>query len=170
MTCFFAFSLLLAGSVLAAAGSDDQLANAAKDMDRAAVKALLAKNVDVNAPQVDGTTALHWAAYKDDLEMASLLVQAGANAKTANRYGVTPLTLACTNGNAAMVELLLKAGADPNTTLPGGETALMTASRTGRVEAVKILLARGANVHAKESRGQTAIMWAAAEMLPPFRL
>ena len=53
-------------------------------------------------------TALHWAAYQDDLETAELLVRAGANVKAANRYGVTPLSLACTNGNAAMVELLLK--------------------------------------------------------------
>ena len=59
-------------------------------------------------------TALHWAAYQDDLEIAELLVRAGANVKAANRYGVTPLSLACTNGNGAMVELLLKAGADPN--------------------------------------------------------
>ena len=58
-------------------------------------------------------TALHWAAYHDDLEIARLLVRAGANVKAANRYGVTPLSLACTNGNGAMVELLLKAGADP---------------------------------------------------------
>ena len=88
----------------------------------------------------------------------------GANAKAANRYGVTPLSLACTNGNGAIVELLLKAGADPNTTLPGGETALMTAARTGKIEAIKALLAHGAIVDAKETqRGQTAIMWAAAE-------
>ena len=89
-------------------------------------------------------TALHWATYQDDLEMAELLVRAGANVKAANRYGVTPLSLACTNGNGAMVELLLKAGADPNTPLPGGETPLMTAARTGTLAAVKALLARGA--------------------------
>ena len=62
----------------------------------------------MNAPQVDGMTALHWAAYHDDLEIAKLLVRAGANVKAANRYGVTPLSLACTNGNGAMVELLLE--------------------------------------------------------------
>ncbi|HUQ95408.1 MAG TPA: ankyrin repeat domain-containing protein [Bryobacteraceae bacterium] len=116
------------------------------------------------ATSVDGTTELHWAAHREDLQAAASLIRAGANVKAANRYGVTPLELACTNGNAAMVELLLKAGADPNTVLPGGETALMTAARTGKVAAVKALLAHGANVNAAESRrGQTAIMWAAAE-------
>ena len=113
----------------------------------------------------DGTTALHWARYQDDLEDGGAIAsRAGADVKAANRYGVTPLSLACTNGNGAMVELLLKAGADPNTTLPGGETALMTAARTGKIEPVKALLSRGADVHAKEDRrGQTALMWAAAE-------
>jgi ankyrin repeat protein len=140
------------------------LASAVQKMDRAAIRQLIEKRVDVNVPQADGTTALHWAAYHDDLDLANRLIAAGANVLTANRYGVTPLSLACTNGNAAMVERFLKAGADPNASLPGGETMLMTAARTGKADAVRVLLARGANVHAKESRrGQTAILWAAAD-------
>jgi len=133
-------------------------------MDRSSIRALLDRHGDVNAPQDDGTTALHWAVYQDDLEIAQLLVRAGANVKAANRYGMTPLSLACTNGNGAMVELLLKAGADPNAALPGGETPLMTCARTGKLAAVQALLSHGADVKAKESRhGQTALMWAAAD-------
>jgi ankyrin repeat protein len=140
------------------------LADAVERMDRAAIRALLQQRVDVNTPQIDGMTALHWAAFKDDLETGELLVRAGANVKVANRYGVTPLSLACVNGNGEMVELLLKAGADPNTALPGGETALMTAARTGSLAPVKSLLIRGARVDSRdERRGQTALMWAAAE-------
>ncbi len=161
---FFGIAALLSVVPLFGAASDARLADAAKKMDRVGVRALLRQRVDVNAPQIDGTTALHWAADRDDLETAELLVRAGANVKAANRYGVTPLSLACTNGNGAIVELLLAAGADPNTVLPGGETALMTAARTGKIEAVKALLSRGAEVNAKESRHeQTAVMWAAAE-------
>jgi ankyrin repeat protein len=155
-------SLLLAAA-LAAAASDTRLADAAKKGDGKTVRALLAQHVDVNAPQVDGTSALQWASYQDDAELARLLIQAGANVNAANRYGVTALSLACTNGSGPMVELLLKAGADPNLALPGGETPLMTAARTGRVEAVRALLAKGVNVEAKETRGQTAMVWAAAE-------
>jgi ankyrin repeat protein len=140
------------------------LADAAKKLDKAAIRILLDQHVDANVPQVDGTTALHWAAQRDDLEIAKALLRAGADPKATNRYGVTPLSLACTNGSGPMVELLLKAGVDPNSTIPGGETALMTAARTGKLGAVRALLAGGADVHAKEpKRGQTALMWAAAE-------
>ncbi len=144
-----------------AAGSP--LADAAEKSDRIAVRTLLKQNADVNAPQLDGMTALHWAAYLDDFETAKLLVASKADVKATNHYGVAPLSLACQNGNTEIVELLLERGADPNTTLPGGETVLMTAARTGKAGPVKALLKRGADVNAKERRGQTALMWAAAD-------
>ena len=153
---------LLTVTTLSAA-TKSPLADAAERMDRAAVQSLLKNKVDVNAPQVDGMTALHWAAYQDDTETGKLLLDAGANVKAENRYAVTPLSLACQNGNTALVELLLSAGADPNTTLRGGETVLMTAARTGKTGPVKALLARVSKVDSKEQHGQTALMWAAAE-------
>ncbi len=155
--------LVFLASVSTVNGADAPLADAAEKSDRATVRALLERRVDVNQAQVDGMTALHWAAHLDDLESAKLLVNAKADVKAANRYGVTPLSLACTNGNEAIVDLLLEAGADPNTKLRGDETALMTAARTGKLGPVRALLARGAEVNAKERRGQTALMWAAAE-------
>jgi ankyrin repeat protein len=148
---------------LVAESADAQLATAVQQMDRPTIRRLLQSAAEVNASQVDGMTALLWAAYHDDLQLVEQLLRAGANVRAANRYGVTALSLACTNGNAAMIERLLGAGANPNEVLPGGEAPLMTAARTGRVEAVKALLARGANVNAREGqRGQTALMWAAA--------
>jgi uncharacterized protein len=158
------FVAVLLSTVSASATSDAPLADAAEKMDRSKVRALLDQRVDVNAPQADGMTALHWAAYQDDVEIAELLMRAGANVKAANRYGVTPLSLACTNGSDVMVGLLLKAGADPNAPLPGGETPLMTAARTGSIQPLKMLLAHGATIDSKDDRrGQTALMWAAAE-------
>jgi ankyrin repeat protein len=160
----FVIAALVSAAGLRAAGSDAVVADAAEKMDRAAVRTLLRQRADVNAPQVDGMTALHWAAYQDDLETSELLLRAHANAKAATRYGITPLSLACANGNGVLVDLLLKAGADPNAALPGGETPLMTAARVGSLASVKVLLARGATVDAKDGRrGQTALMWAAAE-------
>jgi uncharacterized protein len=152
--------VLLASTSLA---GDAPAADAAEKQDRARIRALIERRIHVNQAQVDGLTALHWAAHHDDLEMAKLLVDAKADVKAANRYGVTPLSLACTNGNEAMVVLLLDAGGDPNAKLRGGETSLMTAARTGRLGPVRVLLSHGADVNAKEKRGQTALMWASAE-------
>jgi ankyrin repeat protein len=152
---------------LGAAGRSVPLVDAVKDADDARVRTLLQQRVDVNAAETDGTTALHWAAYRGHAQAAQLLIGAGANVKAANRYGVTPLTLAASKGNAAVVDMLLKAGADPNSALPEGETVLMTAARTGNVEVIRLLIASGAEVNAKESwRGQTALMWAAADNHP----
>ena len=157
-------AVALLAAPLGAAGADAPLADAVQRQDVAAVGDLLQASTDVNARQVDGMTALHWAAYYDDTALVGRLVEAGADVHAANRYGVTPLSLAAENANAEMVERLLGAGADPNTTLPGGETVLMTAARTGRVGAVRALLAAGADLVAQEPvRGQTALMWAVAE-------
>ena len=155
--------LVLGVAIAASAAERATLADAAERRDSALVRTLLKGGGDVNGTQVDGTTALHWAAYNEDVETASLLVKAGANVNAANRYGVPPLALACINGNAAVVKLLLAAGADANATMKGGETVLMMATRSGNVDAVTALLASGARHDARERRGQTALMWAADE-------
>ena len=160
-------ALGLAGAAWAA--DDAPLADAAERADAALVRTLLhAGGADVNAPQVDGMTALHWAVYHDDAETAGLLVRAGADVNATNRYGVPPLSLAATNGNAGLVTRLLDAGADPDAALRGGETVLMTAARTGNLAAVDALLARGADPDAREARDQTPLMWAAAEGHTPI--
>jgi ankyrin repeat protein len=140
------------------------LIDAVRNGNRAETRALVKQRADVNAREIDGTTALHWAVRSDDRETVQLLVQAGADARAANRYGVTPLSVAATNGNAAIVQMLLTAGADPNTALPEGETVLMTAARTGDRASVLSLLDHGAAVNAREHwLGETALMWAAGE-------
>jgi uncharacterized protein len=164
----FGVGLLLSAIGLGAAGGTDvRLADAVMRADRDAVRSLLQQKIDVNAAQPDGTTALHWAARRDDMATAELLLRAGARADATTRYGVTPMYLACTNGSTAMIAALLKAGVSPDAANPGGETALMTASRTGKTEAVALLLEHGAAVDAKETvRGQTALMWAVLENHP----
>ena len=143
--------------------AEPSLADAAERQSWPTVEKLVRESDAVNSAQADGMTALHWAAWHDETRIARLLLQAGADADAANRYGVRPLAIACQNGNAELVKLLLKSGADPDAQLHGGETALMTAARTGSLAAVQSLIAAGADVHAKEQRGQTALMWAAAE-------
>ena len=158
-----ALGVVLAAVGVTAAGSID-LVRAVKKGDRAAVRALLHKRADVNAPEPDGTTPLHWAVARNDHDLVALLTKAGAKVNLANRYGVTPLLQACETANALVVEALLNAGADVNVGLPEGETPLMVAARTGKSDVVKALVARGAAINARETwHGQTALMWAAAE-------
>jgi ankyrin repeat protein len=149
---------------IGAAEPDRRLVEAARKGNNAAIRSLLKEKAAINTPATDGTTALHWVVRADDLDMAQLLLRTGADAKLADRYGITPLKLAAENGNATMIDVLVKAGGNPNAALPDGETVLMTAARTGKPEAVKALLAHGAKPSAKESRfGETALMWAAAQ-------
>ena len=103
--------------VTAANAATSEVADAAMRGDREAVRAALARKADVNAPQVDGSTALHWAVERDDVELAELLLAAGARASARTREGVTPLQLAAINGSAGMLGRLIKSGADPNAPL-----------------------------------------------------
>jgi ankyrin repeat protein len=148
----------------AAQTADVRLVTAAKTGDAATATALLAKKIDVNAAEPDGTTALHWAVRNNDVALVQRLIRAGANVRAANRYGITPIALACENGSAAAVSSLLEGGVPASATDSMGETALHSCARSGAVEAVKALLAAGAPVDAVESwRGQTPLMWAAAQ-------
>jgi ankyrin repeat protein len=165
-------ALLIAATVVCVvvatqAQSTSSVADAAQRGDVAAVRALLAQGANVNAPQRDGATALHWAAYKGDRDLADALIAAGANPRAANRLGATPLWLASVNGDANMIATLVTAGADANEKLPLGRTPLMVAARTGNVQAIDILLDKGADINARETlRGTTALMWAADEAHP----
>jgi len=162
--------LALGVFALAAAGPLDvemspfPIADAAEQGDRETVRALLQQGIDVNAAQGGGTTALHWAARANDVDMAEMLLYAGANVRATTRLGAhTPLLFASKHGNASMVETLLAAGADASGATTTGATVLMFASASGSIESVRLLLDREPDVNARESSGgQTALMFAAA--------
>jgi ankyrin repeat protein len=160
--------LLLLPVIVNGAGNSSHppIVEAAKSADWAAVRSLLKEKADVHATEADGTTALHWAAYHDELENAGTLIRAGADVNAVTDLGVTPLWNACVNASAPMVHRLLEAGANPNLALELGETPLMAAARTGNPEVVELLLAKGANINARAARGQTALMWAVAQKHP----
>jgi len=156
--------VLLLLPIFSFSAGTSEVADALMRGDAAAAWKLVEQHADVNVPQADGATALHWAVYRSDKEMVEVLLRAGANAKAANREGATPLWLASINGDAVIIAALLKAGADANEHLPLGRTPLMAAARTGNVEAIQVLLDHGADVNAKETlRGTTPLMWAADE-------
>jgi uncharacterized protein len=173
MSFQFKRSILIAGCFMAMLVSatmglprpnDTRVADAAMKGDLAAVRALLKQGADVNAPQGDGMTALHWAAHKDHQEMVQTLLYGGAKPGASLRInGMTPLFFAGQNGNPNTVDMLLKAGADANAALKNGATALMYAARAGNAAAINRLLEAGANPNVRETgRGETALMFAAA--------
>src|SRR5215471_1352389 len=159
--------LVVAIGAFGAATPDLRLIQAVKNNDAESVGRLLKERLDVNARRGDGSTALAWAAYNDNLAIGDQLIRAGADPSAANDVGATPLHLACTNRSAAMVERLVAAGANTNAKLLNGETVLMTCARAGDAKAVQSLLSHGSKVNEKESaHNQTALMWAAAECHP----
>ena len=115
------------------------------------------------APSGDGSTPLHWAAYRDEPARVDQLIRSGADVNAANDIGATPLWAASLSASAPVVKRLLDAGANPNAALLTGETPLMAAARAGKLAAVDALLVRGANPNARGPRGQTALMWAVGQ-------
>jgi ankyrin repeat protein len=129
--------------------------------------AAIEDGVDVNAAGPDGTTALHWAVYNDDVQLVQRLIRARARVDARNEFGSTPIAEAANVGNAAVIRALLDAGADANARGADGETPLMVVARSSNVDAARVLIERGADVNARETwREQTALMWAAAQNQP----
>jgi uncharacterized protein len=144
------------------------LVTAARSRDAESLRTLLgASSTDINQKSADGTTALHWAAYNNDLNLVNKLIASGADVNAHNDYQATPMSEAAVVGNQEVLKRLLVAGADVESANADGQTALMILARTGNVEAARLLIKRGAKVNAREHwRGQTPLMWAAAEAQP----
>src|SRR6266487_3537396 len=88
-------------------GAAPPLVDAVKTGDKAAALALIEqRRADVNTPEADGTTALHWAVHQNDLDLAERLIRAGAKANAKNDYGATPMSEAAVTGTAAIIETL----------------------------------------------------------------
>jgi ankyrin repeat protein len=155
-------ALLLAITMSAAATAP--VADAAMAKDRETVKTLLKNGADVNAAQGDGMTALHWAARNGDVELAQMLLYAGANVKATTRLGgYTALMMAADLGHADVVKALIAGGSDVKAANALGTTPLMLAAASGNSEAVTALVENGAEIEAKEKTfGQTPLMFAAS--------
>ncbi|XP_035533137.1 ankyrin repeat domain-containing protein 50 [Morone saxatilis] len=143
-----------------------------------AVEILLDHTAQVNLADGDGRTALSVAALcvptaagvKGFGEVASLLLERGADPGHRDHDGMTPLLLAAYEGNDDVVELLLEAGADVDETAgPDGNisaaaavTSLLAAAAMGHMKTVSRLLFWGAAVDAIDCEGRTALCLAAA--------
>jgi len=152
-------------AALLAQQSASPVADAAKRGDASVVQTLLSKGADVNAPQGDGMTALHWAALNGDLKTANALLIAGATVDPLTRIGrYTPLHLASSKGNAALVSRLLQAGAATKAVTSTGVQPIHLAAEAGSAEAVKALIERGADVNARDdTHGRTPLVFAVSQ-------
>ncbi len=130
----------------------------------AGVRALLSLGADVAAAQGDGMTALHWAAEHGRVDIAEVLVAAGAPVTATTRLGrYTPLHLAARRGHTAVATRLLAAKADAAAVASTGVSALHLAAAAGDPRLVEALITAGAPVDAREPQwGQTPLMFAAA--------
>ena len=142
------------------------VADAAERNDVDAVRARLRGGADPNEAHGDGMTALHWAAFHGNVEMAELLLNEGSNVDPHTRIGAyTPLHLAARHGAAPVVELLLAAGADANAASEevGGATPLHFAAAAGTEASIRALVEHGAPVDGREKAWeQTPLMFAAS--------
>lgn len=160
-------SVIAAALFVMDARADSPLADLIQAGDTRAALELLRAGTDVNAPQNDGTTPLHWAVYQVDEALVSELLRREANPNTINNFGSAPLSEAARLANQKMVEMLLDAGANPQVANADGQTPLMLAALNGSVEIVRALVKKGADVNATEQwTGQSALMWAAARNHP----
>ncbi len=157
-------TMALPGAAMAQESLSDLVRAGHRD---AVLAAITSPDLDLDAMEADGSTALHWATYAADRDLVRALLEAGARADITNRYGSSPLSEAVKLGDLDLVRMLLDAGADPDSPNQDKQTALMLASFIGSLDIASLLIERGANVNAIEDfRGQTALMWAASENHP----
>lgn len=159
-----AVGLLSLGTAFAGQSLSDLVRSGNRE---AVLAAITSPDLDVNAADPDGSTALLWATYAADHELVKALLKRGARANVTNNYGAAPLTEAAKLSDLELVRMLLDARADVNSPNQDGQTALMLAASLGSLDIARLLVSKGANVNAVEVfRGQTALMWAAAENHP----
>lgn len=157
-------SALLLTTVAMAA---DSLPDLVERGNRALALEMIDQGADINQLSVDGTSALHWAVYRKDLDLVKRLLAEGADPDRSNDYGSTPMTVAAEHGEYAIMDALLEAGGDFEAPNAEGQTLLMAVARTGNTDTARLLLERGANVNARENwGGQSALMWASSQSQP----
>ncbi len=164
--CLLSLGLSIAFLYLHSVHASELIENV-KAGDIETVKQLLKDGIDVNAPESNGTTALHWAVHYGEDALVNALLNAGADPNVMNNYGATPLSEATLIGSISLVKNLLDAGAKVDKVNQDGMSALMIAARSNHILLAKLLLEHGAQVNLKEKwKQQNAIIWAAAQSQP----
>ncbi|MHC9538070.1 MAG: ankyrin repeat domain-containing protein [Vulcanimicrobiota bacterium] len=130
---------------------------AVKKRDDDMIRLLIRKGADVNAKNMNGNTALHYAA---DTGTAMILIKSGAHIDAKNKRGDTLLHKSAYNGMEDMVRVLLLNGADSNAVNDKGMTPLHSASMGGSALMIERMVKNGANVNSLDLRGRTPMHYA----------
>jgi ankyrin repeat protein len=132
-----------------------------QDYSVADVQVFLRYGANVNAIDDFGSTALHAAVERLDMQIVDTILQHDADVNARDGQGKTPLMLAVSQGpitSTEVVETLLENGADVDAVNRSGTTALREAVKCGlHLEVIKMLLDYGADVYSQEE-GQRSIL------------
>lgn len=138
-------------------GGEPALVLAVREGSMRVFEVLLAHpGIDLDAPAMNGNTALMMAAFKNNRRAAEALLAKGAKV---NRAGWTALHYAAAGGSGDIARLLIARKAQLDAVSPresGAYTPLMMAAREAQPGMVRLLLEQGANPALKNTEGLTA--------------
>ena len=132
------------------------------------VRSLLAKDVQINAQNKKGTTALMVAAYIGTEDVVALLLEKGADVTLKDNEGLTALDYSVNSGQIKIAKTLF--GRSPGSkneyksevelSAAVTNSALLSAVTSSKLEEVKALLAAGANIETRSRGNDTPLMLA----------
>ncbi|EMT70529.1 Ankyrin repeat domain-containing protein 50 [Fusarium odoratissimum] len=125
------------------------------------IMSLIESGADIDAQDPIGeSTALTQAAEQGRADLASLLLENGANPNQREKHGKTALHIAAQNGHLDVVAVLIAGGADIDARVHGW-TSMLLAAKNERFGTLDYLIRRGTDVNAVDYCGRTALHWAA---------
>ena len=134
---------------------------AARNADAAAMKRELAAGAMVNSRNRLGESALVIVLKKDRADLATVLLDAGADVNLAAVNGITPLMAASFGGHDDIARRLLAQGANARAVDRLQKTAMTYAAGEGRTAIVGMLVTAGVDPNEAYANDLTALMWAA---------
>jgi ankyrin repeat protein len=115
-------------------------------------------NVDVNAQNRFGDTALGLASFGGFGSIVSLLISNGASVNLANHLGTSPLLYAVSEDQQECVQILVDCGANPRAVDANGTSVLISAASVGRLECLQFLVTL--DLEHRDNNGESALDWA----------